>query len=144
VNNVTQFPLSLTAIATLFEDTDLGLTAYLYEYSSDPASLGFFSASSVGRGSVAFGAGLPIEPMLWAVKPELSHTFFDRVTPTLSYEYGQYVDNLGSSQAVSLKVKVKLTHHWKVWVHGIVEQDTDFDGDITDAYSVSAGVRYTF
>src|SRR5439155_173535 len=74
---VTPVPLdserfSANVSATLFTDTDVTLSGDYYVYQQNPAQVGFFTLVAAGR-----GAGVPIAPLRYEVRPEVVHRFGD-------------------------------------------------------------------
>jgi hypothetical protein len=142
--SILQFPISLAVQETIYEDTDVGLVGTYFAYNQDPERAGFFTVATEGRDTVAFGAGVPLAPVEFSVRPELAHWFGSHVYVALDYEYGRYIDNEGYSNAVTLKLKVRFNKHWRAWVTLVGDQDVDSVGEMLPSGQVAFGLRYTF
>jgi hypothetical protein len=103
---------SLGATATVARDTDLVLSGDYYHYQQDPTAVGFFSIASVGH----FGAGLPIAPLQYTIRPEVSHRFGD-FSAKLWVQAGKYVEGGGdTTRGIGLKLQYKFTKTFRTWL----------------------------
>jgi hypothetical protein len=131
---------SLSALATISTDTDLGLSADYYKYFDDPANVGVFSIASVGR----FGAGAPIAPLRFVVRPE----FTRRVGPwsvRLWVQAGEYVAGVGQgTQSIGVKLQYKFTRVFRMWIGAIGQRDVGTNGDVSRSGWLSLGAAYRF
>src|SRR5205085_7319885 len=80
---------SANVSATLFTDTDVTLSGDYYVYQQNPAQVGFFTLVAAGR-----GAGVPIAPLRYEVRPEVVHRFGD-LSARLWVQAGEYVPGTG-------------------------------------------------
>jgi hypothetical protein len=158
--SVTQFPLELDLLGTIFEDTDVGVSFIYDAYSSDPTSAGLFNVAATGRrkagGGTSFGGGLPLAPEQFAIRPQLGHSF-GKVSVDLSADYGRYVNDAdglseGDESGLGLKVKWKISKQWRVSASASVTHEnpgpaitaTNPSAPSTNSSSFGLGVRYTF
>ena len=116
--------LSANVTATLFTDTDVTLSGDYYLYEQDPTQVAFFTLVAAGR-----GAGVPIAPLRYEVRPEVVHRFGD-LSARLWFEAGEYVTGTGQSTAgVGLKLQYKFTKTFRSWVILSGQRDVD-PGDL--------------
>jgi hypothetical protein len=141
---VAVLPLSLTVNETLLSDTDVALTGTVYVYSGDPLDAGYFSVSSAGKSTVSFGTGMPLAPLRASLRPEVAHEFGEVVRLSLSYERGLYLDDLGHSDALTAKVRWKVSRHWRVLLSVSGQRDVDSEGAVSPAGQATVGARYQF
>lgn len=158
--SITQFPLELDLVGTLFDDTDVGVSLIYDLYSADPTQAGLYTVAAAGRrragGGTSFGTGLPLAPEQYAVRPDVGHRF-GPVTVDLSGEVGKYVDNAdglseGSESGLGLKVKWKITKQWRLTASAWFSHEVPGEAILTTApttpstnsSSFTLGVRYTF
>lgn len=105
--------------ATLATDTDVGLDATYFVYDQPPSSVGYFSLVQLGR---EVGSGVPVLPLLFSVRPQVSHRF-GRVTVKLGYQLGLYTESLGALHALTAKVSWKVTKAWRLSLTLTGQQD---------------------
>jgi hypothetical protein len=131
---------SLSAIATVATDTDLGLSGDYYAYFDDPANVGIFSIATIGR----FGAGAPIAPLRFLVRPEVTR----RIGPLslrLWVQAGEYVAGVGQGTAgIGAKVQYRFTHALRMWITATGQRDVGAAGDISRSGWLSLGAAYRF
>ncbi|HYZ89812.1 MAG TPA: hypothetical protein VE620_10995 [Myxococcales bacterium] len=131
---------SLSGIATIQTDTDVGLGADYYAYFDDPANVGIFSLATVGR----FGAGAPIAPLRFLVRPEVTH----RIGPLslrLWVQAGEYVANVGQGTAsIGTKVQYRFTRAFRMWIGATGQRDVGSTGEVSRSGWVSLGAAYRF
>jgi hypothetical protein len=128
------------ALATIKNDTDVGLNVDYYRYFDDPASVGVYSIAAVGR----FGAGAPIAPLRYLIRPDVTHR-----AGALSFrvwvQAGEYAANVGQSTAgLGMKVQYKLTRALRMWIAAIGQRDVGIDGDVSRSGWLSLGAAYRF
>jgi hypothetical protein len=70
---------------TLFEDTDLDLSATYFVYTSDPTKVGLYSVGTFSRTPI--GEGLPTLPLRYSVRPAVEQRF-GPVGIEPSFQYG--------------------------------------------------------
>jgi hypothetical protein len=128
------------ALATIQKDTDVGVNVDYYSYFDDPASVGVYSIAAIGR----FGAGAPIAPLRYLVRPEVTHR--DGAFSLRAWvQAGEYVANVGqSTAALGLKVQYKFTRAFRMWISATGQRDVDTNGDVSRSGWVSLGAAYRF
>jgi len=128
--------LSGVVTARLFRDTDVSLIGDYYVYNEDPDVIDFRTATLAG------GAGLPIAPLRYLVRPEVLHRFGD-FSARLWLEAGQYVSGTGqSTTGIGLRLQYKLSKEFRAWATGAGRRDVDDLGFGVYSITVSAGVGY--
>jgi hypothetical protein len=127
---------------TIYQTTDLGLSAALYLYNEDPTQVGYFGVTSVGRSS-SFGSGMPIAPYRLTVSPDLAHRFGNLLCE-LGFLYGLYASDQGYALGATIRFQYKFSPRWKLWLKASGERDRDAENATTLSSSVSLGVRFTF
>ena len=128
--------LSGGVTATLFRDTELSLIGDYYVYNQDPDVLDYRTATLAG------GAGFPIAPLQFLVRPEILHRFGD-LSARLWFEAGSYVPGTGqSTTGLGLRLQYKLSKAFRAWVSGAGRRDVDDLGFAIQSVTVSAGVGY--
>ncbi len=140
---LTQTEARLGVTETLWEDTDIGLGGSWFFYDQDPTTVGFFSLMSAGRGSVGFGGGVPLAPLRWRLRPEVSQAF-GRFRVKAWFEHGQYVSGQGWSNAVGGRLQFRFTRDFRLWVSGGWQHDTDADGNAVGFSRVGLGALLLF
>jgi hypothetical protein len=129
--------LSANVSATLFTDTDVTLSGDYYVYQQNPSQVGFFTLVAAGR-----GAGVPIAPLRYEVRPEVAHRFGD-LSARLWVQAGEYLPGTGQSTAgAGLKLQYKFTKAFRSWVTLSGQRDVDQSDQITRSGSVAAGAAY--
>ena len=135
--------LSGGATATLFADTDLGLDADYYAYADDPRTLGYSSVGGAIR-SGAVGAGIPIAPLRYLLRPEVTHRF-GNFSVKLWAQAGRYMPGTGQGTAgAGLKAQYRFTRWFRMWAGVGGQRDVDPSGQatLTVAFSLGAGYRF--
>ncbi|MGZ6123795.1 MAG: hypothetical protein ACXWLR_02490 [Myxococcales bacterium] len=129
--------LSAGATATLFRDTDVAMLGDWYVYVQDPAQVGYFGLASLGQ-----GAGLPIAPLRYLVRPEILHRFGD-FSAKLWLQAGEYAAGTGqNTAAVGLKLQYRFTKAFRAWITGSGQRDVDAGQNVTRSGTVSLGAGY--
>jgi hypothetical protein len=129
--------ISATALATLFVDTDVSLSADWYAYNQDPSQIGYFGLASQGRAPT-----LPIAPLRYLIRPEVLHRFGD-FSAKAWLQAGEYVSGTGSGTAgVGLKLQYRFTKALRAWVTASGQRDVDAADNVTRSGTVSAGLGY--
>ena len=130
---------------TIFVDTDLTLSGDYYLYSDDPTQLGFFSVATAGRTNILGGGGVPIAPMLWAVRPEVTHRFGRAFSARLWVQAGRYVEGGGQgTSSIGTRLQYKFTRTFRIWMTLSGQRDVDIDGNESKTGSVGVGLAYKF
>ena len=125
------------ATARLFRDTDVSLLFDWYLYNQDPADVGFGSQAFLGR-----GAGLPIAPLQYLVRPEVLHRFGD-FSAKLWGQAGEYASGTGQGTAgLGARLQYKFTKAFRAWLMASGQRDVDADGRVTRSGTISAGAGY--
>lgn len=138
---LTQFRLGGGYTATLFTRTDLGLEAAAYLYDGDPMGVGYFSLVALGR--VEVGAGVPVLPLLFSVRPSVTHRFAYFIV-RLAYQAGLYRANEGMNHSLSLRLTWLVTRRWRLWVSGAGQVDATKGGLANTGLSAAAGALLDF
>jgi len=128
---------------TLWEDTDVGLGGSWFFYDRDPTQAGFFSLMAAGRGPVTFGGGVPLAPLRWRLRPELSQAFGD-IRVKLWLEHGEYVSGEGRSNAVGTRLQYRFTRDFRMWLSASWQHDTDAEGNGVAFSRVGLGAMFLF
>jgi hypothetical protein len=101
--SLSQIRLETSLTGTLAENTDLGLDLAYYLYSpSDPSNVGFFQS-----GTTTWGAGLPLLPARWTLRPELAQRI-GPVSLRAYYQFADYALDGWSGHTVGGKAQVRL------------------------------------
>jgi hypothetical protein len=132
--------LALGAFATIATDTDVGVSADYYGYFDDPANVGVFSIAAVGR----FGAGAPIAPLRYLVRPEVTH----RIGPLslrLWIQAGEYVANVGQGTAsLGARAQYRFSRAFRMWIGATGQRDVGTNGEVSRSGWLSLGAAYRF
>jgi hypothetical protein len=132
--------ISGSALATIGGDTDLGVAADYYAYFDDPGNVGVFSIGAAGR----FGAGAPIAPLRWLVRPELTRRF-GALSLRLSLQAGQYEPQVGQRTAgLGLKAQYRFSRSFRVWVSASGQRDVAWSGEVSRTGFLALGAAYRF
>lgn len=135
--------LQLDATATLDKDTDLTLSGSYYHYEQDPAQVGLFGFESV-RQSVSGGNGLPIAPLQYLIRPEVTRRAGD-FSVKLWVQAGQYVAGTGQSTAgIGARLQYRFTRAFKLWLIASGENDVDDQGMSSKSGTLAMGAGYRF
>jgi len=138
----TQRPLDVErfsggATATILLDTDVSLFADYYVYNQDPGLLDYRVAA------LAFGAGMPIAPLQYLIRPEVQHRF-GSLSVRLWAEGGEYVSGTAQTTGgLGAKVQYRFNNNaFRAWLTGSVHRDVDDRGTATGWGTVSGGLGY--
>ena len=135
--------LSGAATATLFADTDLTLSGDYYAYADDPRTVGYFSVGGAARTS-SVGAGVPIAPLHYLVRPEVAHRFGD-FSLKVWVQAGRYMPGTGQGTAgAGLKAQYKFTRWFRVWASAAGQDDVDSSGESARSGTFTLGAAYRF
>ena len=104
--------LSLSVTPTLYKDTDVSLSADLYHYEEDPASIAYPSLAAAH-----LGTGMPVAPLKYLARLDVLHRFGD-FSAKLWVQAGKYEDGTGedSTRAIGLKLQYKFNKKVKAWL----------------------------
>jgi len=136
--------LSLSASATIAQDTDVGLSGDYFLYKEDPTQVGYYSVGSAGRTHIAGGSGVAIAPLRFVVRPEVVQRFGDFSVGVWG-EGGRYAVGAGqSTRGGGIKVQFRFTKAFRIWATGARQRDADAEGGISDTTSFALGAGYRF
>lgn len=121
-----QFKLAASVTETFFQDTDLTLRFSYYLYAEPPAKVGYARVVRP-RTAIVAGAGLPIAPLRWELRPGITQRFTPWLSATLGGSVGGYEDE-GRFAGANLKLSVKPTRFLKVSVGFSAQRDVDPPG----------------
>jgi hypothetical protein len=99
--------------ATLFDATDLSVSATYYLYDKDPDEVGFFSLVALGRAEL--GSGVPVLPLQLSVKP----TIVQRLgawTLRVAYQLGLYQSGDGLNHSFTGKLTWKTSRALRLFL----------------------------
>lgn len=138
---INQFKVSALVAETFALDTDATLNGAYYFYDQDPTQVGYFNIAAFGR--TGLGAGVPIAPLRFTFRPEVTHRF-GAFSVSLSYQYLNYVPGDGYGNSLGLKLQYKFSKAFKAWISASGQSDVDDQGDSTKSSTLALGVRYSF
>lgn len=131
-----QTRLGGTGTLTLFENTDVGVDAAYYLYNEkNPGDVGVFVTGL----QTSWGAGLPMLPPRWTLRPELA----ERVGPVTLRAYYQFADlavDSGTGHTVGGKIQLAV-QNVKLFVAGSYRSDVFPDGTAS-TWSAGAGFSW--
>ena len=134
--------LSAGAMATIFEDTDLGVTFDRWLYDQDPTDVGYFSLT--GQKGFSGGGGVPIAPMKSDVRVDLTHRF-GALSVRVNGSLGGYVDGTGGgTYSGGVRVQYKFTKEFRLWLTLGARHDVDDAGADSVSRSGSLGASLRF
>lgn len=107
--------------ATLFEATDVSLSATYYLYDKDPNEVGYFSLVALGRAEL--GNGVPILPLQVTLRPAVSHRV-GPLTLRVAYQLGVYQGGDGLNHAVTGRVTWKASRTFRLYLSLTGQFDT--------------------
>ena len=133
--------LSLSATAIVSHDTDLTLSADYYNYDQDPSQTGYASLIFSGRG----GAGVPVAPLRFTVRPEVVHRF-GAFSASLFLQAGKYVPGTGGDTTASIgtKLQYKFSKAFRMSMRIIAQRDVDDTDQATKSGTIALGGQYRF
>ncbi len=134
--------LSAGAMATLFEDTDLGVTLDRWLYAQDPTEVGYFSLT--GQKGFSGGGGVPIAPMKSDVRLDLTHRF-GALSVKVNGSLGGYVDGTGGgTYGGGVRVQYKFSKAFRLWLSLAAHHDVDDAGadSVSRSGALGAGLRF--
>lgn len=136
--------LTAAATVTAFRDTDVGLGGDYYLYTQDPTQLGYFSVAAAGRTAVLGGNGVPIAPLHWLMRPEVTHRFGD-FSARLWLQFGRYAPGTGqNTSGAGLRLQYKFTRNFRLWLTATGQRDTDDAGYVTKSGGLALGTGWRF
>lgn len=138
-----QLAVRAAVAETLWLDTDVGLAGRWYLYDRDPTEVGFFRLAAAGGGGAEFGAGIPMAPLAWSLRPWLAHRF-GRLLVRGWWEHGAYVQDQGSLDTLALKVQYRFGRSWRAWIAASVQRERDPEGGAATLSSGALGALVRF
>jgi hypothetical protein len=131
---------SAGATAIVLTDTDLTLSADIYDYAQDPKQEAYASLIFNGRG----GAGVPVAPLRYMIKPEVAHRFGD-FSVKAWVQAGEYVQNTGgTTSGAGIKLQYKFSKSFRMWARLLGTKDVDDQGNESKSGAFSLGAGYRF
>jgi len=132
--------LSAGALATVLSDTDVGVNLDYYAYLDDPADAGVFTIATAGR----FGAGAPIAPLRFLLRPEVTHRFGAFSVKGWA-QVGRYVAEAGQgTAALGAKAQYRFSRSFRMWVSASGQRDEDPSGAVSRTGVLALGAGYRF
>ncbi len=140
-----------TLTTTIAEDTDATIDGGYYVYNvGDPDSVGFynftvFNAAGQSLGTGSFGAGLPLLPPRWQLRPEVAHRW-SLLSVDAWYQFTDYTSPEFLGHAVGGKIQLKLGSSWKVYVTGNwrVDVSSITPDDTAHSFTLGLGATHAF
>jgi hypothetical protein len=139
---LTQAEVRIGVTETLFRDTDVGLAGSYFFYNRDPTEVGFFDLMVTGRGG-SFGSGVPLAPMRWSLRPEVTQRF-GSFSARLWLENGRYVDNEGTTNVLGVKLQYKFSQGFRMWITGTWQRDKDAEDNVSTFSQAALGAMWLF
>ncbi len=139
--DLNQFKLFALLSETFYVDTDVTLNGAYYFYDQDPTQVGYFNIAAFGR--TGLGAGVPIAPLQFTVRPDVLHRF-GAFSVDVSYQYSKYVPGDGYGNSLGLKLQYKFGRAFKAWITANWQSDIDDQGSSTKTSIIALGIRYSF
>lgn len=141
-SSLVQARAALGVTATLWQDTDVGLSVAGYLYDQDPTQVGYFSVLSLGR-SMTLGNGVALAPLQLTVRPSVARRW-GNLSVDLSYQLGRYVADEGGNHLLGLKVAYRFNKSLKAWLRLTGQVDVAPELPPLRSSGLGAGVRYSF
>lgn len=108
-----------SASVTLASDTDLAVAQSLYLYGKD--TTGYAGPEVLGRLNI--GDGIPLEPLLYSVRPSITHRF-GSLQLRGYFQYGDYDADAGWGVIVGARVQYKFSRLFRAWISGNLQHDS--------------------
>ena len=129
--SLAQMRLGLTPTLTIAEKTDVALDAAYFVYDTgNPGNVGVFTEATAANLQTSFGAGLPMLPPRWTLRPELAQ----RIGPVTARAFYQYadlaVDGAVGGHTVGGKLQLAI-QNVKIFVTGSYRADVFTDATAT-------------
>jgi hypothetical protein len=138
--NLASVEFSAGVTAVVMTNTDLTVSADVYNYFQDATQAAYASLIFNGRG----GAGVPVAPLQFMIRPDVVRRFGD-FSAKFWVQAGQYVKGVGQSTAgVGLKLQYKFTKEFRLWATVLASRDVDDQNRETNSGSFSLGAGYRF
>jgi hypothetical protein len=124
----TQSRLGAGATVTLFHETDVSLSGAYYLYSDDPTQVGFFALATGGRLPASLGDPVNIAPVLWSLRPGVTHRFGEAVSLGVYYEFADSYAAEGTSNLLGLRLAVRVSRQVRLMLRVEGQSFTDSRG----------------
>ncbi len=150
--SIVTLPVVLSATANIASKSSVTLGGTYYLYSDDPNSVGYFTLASQGKQSkqgqqggahASFGSGIAVAPYVFSASLSAGHKL-GPVRLSAGGGYSKYMNDAGHNTSASAKVVWKITDNWRINAGYGRQWDTDSEGAVTQSWSFSGGLRYTF
>ncbi len=138
---INQLRLAVSVTETVKDDNDFALGGSYYVYDQDPNNIGYFSLVTVGR--VSMGAGVPLAPLQFTLKPEYTRRF-GKFSVDVWYQFGKYVDDQGTTQLLALKTQYRFTKLVAGYLLATGQKDVDVQSTSSYSGTVALGLRFRF
>jgi hypothetical protein len=142
--SLNQARLGATLTATVEEHTDAAVDVAYYGYDhGGPENTGFFHVTPANGGgqTATYGAGLPVIPTQFSVRPELGHKW-EKISVRAWYQFSDYTEPGFVGHTVGGKVQLYLGD-WRVYGTGSFRADVSLV-DTADTWSVGIGLTRLF
>jgi hypothetical protein len=138
-----QLRLGASVTASLYEHTDVAADVAYYLYDQPhPDQVGFSTYTPQGTTQKdTYGAGLPLIPPQWSVRPEVAHRW-KPISVRVWYQFANYTLPDYDGHTVGGKVQLYLGS-WRVYVSGNYRADVSPGGSQASAQSWTAGLGVT-
>jgi hypothetical protein len=103
--------------------------------------VGFFRLAAAGGGGAEFGAGIPMAPLAWSVRPWMARRL-GRLLVRAWWEHGAYVQDQGSLDTFSLRVQYRFGSAFRAWIAGSVQRERDPEGGAATLRSGALGAMF--
>ncbi len=136
-----QARLGVTTTLTLWDHTEVGADVAYYVYDrGSPGDAGFFAGTLPGGGATSWGAGMPVLPTRWSLRPELGQRW-SWITVRAFYQFASYaVVPSEVGHTVGGKVTL-LPGKWRPYVTGNVREDVAGGSAGSSSWSIGAGIQ---
>jgi hypothetical protein len=123
---------SASAIATVLQDTDVGVSGEVYGYMQDPRNAGYF-----------LGVG-PIAPLRWLVRPEATHRFGE-FSLRGWVQVGRYAGGTAQSTAgIGVRGQYRFGEAFRAWLGVSGQSDVDELGATSRSVVLAVGAGWQF
>jgi len=134
---LTQVRLGTMATVTILANTDLSLDAAYFVYDQgNPGDVGLFTAAAANGQTTSFGAGLPMLPARFTLRPEIGERV-GRVSLSAFYQYSSLAVDQATGHSVGGRVQISVSSV-KLFVGGSYRSDV-FSDATTATWTAGAG-----
>ncbi|HXX32284.1 MAG TPA: hypothetical protein VEJ89_16400 [Myxococcaceae bacterium] len=124
----TESRIAAGATLTLFRDTDAALSGAYYVYSNDPTEVGYFALATGGRLPTTLGDPIQLIPLLWSIRPGITHRFGEAVSLGVYYEFGDGYSTEGTTQLLGFRLAVRVSREVRLILRAEGQSFTDGAG----------------